>query len=100
MQQFATRDGATLTLDRIGTWTGVRVAAAKKTHFHATAVASAQLRSFVTTGDALKVSSTAPGWVQAMFTNPDNKSTQGWVSEADLYPASLPMRRTQSPPAH
>jgi len=89
VQQFATKEGAQLTLDRIGTWSGVRVAAAKKTHFYPSASSTQAMRSFVTTGDALKVSSTQPGWVQATFTNGDNKSTHGWIREADLFPSSL-----------
>jgi hypothetical protein len=89
VQQFATKDGATLMLDRTGTWSSVRVAAARKTHFYSSASTAQVLRSFVTTGDALKVSSTKPGWVQATFTNGDNKSTQGWIREADLFPSTL-----------
>ena len=88
VQQFATKDGATLQLDRTGSWSAIRIAAAKKTRFYASASTGQPLRSYVTTGDALKVSSTQPGWVQAAFTNADNKSTQGWVREADLYPSS------------
>jgi len=90
VQQFATKEGATLTLDRTGAWSSVRVAAARKAHFYSSASATQSLRSFVTTGDALKVSSTKPGWVQATFTNGDNKSTQGWIREPDLFPSSLP----------
>jgi hypothetical protein len=89
VQQFATKEGATLTLDRTGTWSSVRVAAARKTNFYSSASATQAMRSFVTTGDALKVSSTKPGWVQATFTNGDNKSTQGWIRETDLFPSSL-----------
>ena len=89
VQQFATKEGATLTLDRTGTWSSIRVAAAKKTHFHASPSATQAMRSFVTTGDGLKVSSTRPGWVEATFTNGDNKSTRGWIRETDLFPSSL-----------
>jgi hypothetical protein len=89
VQQFATKEGANLMLDRTGTWSSIRVAAAKKAHFYSSASATQPLRSFVTTGDALKVSSTKPGWIHATYTNADNKSTQGWIRETDLFPSSL-----------
>lgn len=89
VQRFAKKEGATLTLDRTGTWSSIRVAAARKTHFYASPSATRAMRSFVTTGDALKVSSTRPGWVEATFTNGDNKSTRGWIRETDLFPSSL-----------
>lgn len=88
VQQFATKDGASLQLDRTGSWSAIRIAAGKKTRFHASASTGQPLRNYVTTGDALKVSLTQPGWVQAPYTNADNKSTQGWVREADLYASS------------
>jgi len=97
VQHFAANEGgATLQIDRTGSWTSVRVASARKARFHATPDAGQPQRSFVTTGDPLKVSETRAGWVHATFTNPDDKSTSGWIREADLFAASLPEKPARS----
>jgi hypothetical protein len=97
VQHFAAKEGgATLQLETTGAWTSVRVASAKHTHFYAAPDAPQPQRSFVTTGDALTVSETRAGWVHATFTNPDNKSTSGWIREADLFAASRPEKPAQA----
>lgn len=96
VQQFAASEGgANLALDRTGDWSQVRVVAARRAHFHASATDAQPQRSFVTTGDPVKVSASQPGWVQATFTNPDNRSTSGWLKEGDLFPAERPVARAK-----
>ncbi len=91
VQHFAASEGgANLILDRSGTWSAVRIASAKKTRFYTSASTAQPMKSYVTTGDALKVTATQPGWIEATFTNADNKSTRGWIREEDLFPATLP----------
>jgi hypothetical protein len=87
VQRFADPGGASFELDRMGSWTAVRVVSAPRAYFHAKAQANTRRKAYVTTGDMIRVSPQVAGWVHADYVGDEGPITSGWIREADLFPA-------------
>jgi hypothetical protein len=67
VMHFADDEDAELTLERSGTWSSIRIVSARRAHFYSSPTAASKLRTYLTTGDSLKVFSAESGRVNAEY---------------------------------
>lgn len=89
VQHFAS-DESTFALTEQGNWESIRIVASKKAYFYDDPSSPKPRKSYVVTGNALRVFETREGWVRAEYAGPDNRRTHGWISKRDLFSATNP----------
>ena len=85
VMHFADDEGAELMLERSGAWSSIRIVSARRAHFYSSPTAASKLRTYLTTGDSIKVFSAESGRVNAEYISESGKRTIGWLSETDLF---------------
>jgi len=84
VQHFAS-DQSTFSLTERGNWVAIRIVASKRAYFYDDPSSPKPRKSYVVTGNALRVFEKRDGWVRAEYVSPEDRHTQGWISERDLF---------------
>ncbi len=92
VQHFADAGGASFSMDKLGTWSAVRVVSSQRAYFHDKAQSNTRRKAYVTRGDGIKVLSQANGWAYVEYSTDSGGKTIGWIKASDLFSADLSTR--------